>query len=280
MNLSEMSVHTASLSVLVALVAAALGSLKLIVDKENKTSENRQAWINGVRETISKLVSNISSLAWVAERSGNLIDRKAQLNRHIESQEKNENIQADLERSSNVLWTSVEENNRITRDAMHHIHYYWSLAQAYFKGNEPFLLNVRPKIQRVFELVSEFNENVETPKVREGVARRLEEIANEIVAVLQPVLKDEWERVKKGELQYRVAKFISYAICGLSFVYVCYEIFSYSSVDKVEPKFVGCSKDVSQIVNVHCNVRETTRPNQQTQKINSSARSECGDSSN
>lgn len=65
-NLQSSQATILTIPVLVALVTAVLGSMKLIVDKENKISDYRHEWLNSVREISSRLVSNISALAWSA----------------------------------------------------------------------------------------------------------------------------------------------------------------------------------------------------------------------
>lgn len=49
-------------SVVAAIIAAAAAGVGLVITKENKTSEFRQAWIDGLREELAELMENFLQL--------------------------------------------------------------------------------------------------------------------------------------------------------------------------------------------------------------------------
>lgn len=161
----------------VALFGGAIAALTLIVNKENKISEFRQAWIDGLREDLTNFFSaSRTCTRAVQERK---LAKVTAFQNHMPIDEA---TTAKLRHQ--VAECSYRIKLRLNQTKKPHIRLESlmkessTLASEYFSGT---------------------SDDVE--KVLSGI----EIAANQA----REVLKTEWERVKKGEFAYRAAKWIA-----------------------------------------------------------------------
>lgn len=165
-------------AVLAALIAGAFSYLNLIISKEQKISEFRQAWIDALREDIAQYVAAISLLlsahsALERQKSG-----APSWADHIKT------IEAAFDKASRA-YTAIAL--RINPND---------------KNRELKVLNV------------DFLTAVNAVRMA-ARERRYEEarnMADELQVKAQPILKLEWERVKSGEPIFRASRYIAGAI--------------------------------------------------------------------
>jgi len=157
-----------------ALIAGALSFVNLTLTKELKTSEFRQAWIDGLREDLAKFFGAARAFARAVEvlhTFGPEYKERAAL---LVSDEKVSELRYQ------AAETLCKIRLRLNPDEVEH---------------QELLRLIERAVAEQNAMASE----------RKDIASTLKaiEIATEYA---RPVLKKEWERVKKGELAFRVAR--------------------------------------------------------------------------
>jgi len=153
-----------------ALIAGFFSFLNLVISKEQKVSEFRQAWIDKLREDVSKYVASITYLAsandtWIGQGRQDVL-------KHYEAMRSSFN-EASQAFTSIALRLNPSDSNSATRQ----------------------------KIQEFLAAMSAVRKAVRDDKYDDA-----REVADTLSEKMQPILKYEWERVKKGELIYRVTR--------------------------------------------------------------------------
>lgn len=158
-----------------ALIAAALSFVTMTLTKELKTSEFRQAWIDGLREELAAFLGAARAFARAIEASRSPIagtDGRVPLG-------------LTTEKVSELRYHAAEMLSKI-------------------------MLRLNPDEAEHVELLRLLRRSVDEQNsmLASGAADatptiKAIEVANEYA---RPVLKKEWERVKKGELPFRVAR--------------------------------------------------------------------------
>jgi len=165
-------------SVVAALVAGIVSLLGLIISKEQKTSEFRQAWIDGLRSEISLLIAHM-----------NVIFAARQL--------------------GESSWAAL----RVDAIAINQ-------ATAQIK----LRLNPREeKSRNLLQHIADLENFLHSPQ---GMRfEKLNELEEQLAEDAQALLKAEWDRVRKGEVTFRVAKISAAALVLCLAVFLpCYAL--------------------------------------------------------
>lgn len=163
-----------------ALLAGAIAALTLIVNKENKISEFRQAWIDGLREDLTNFLS--------ASRT---FTRALQENKLAQREQFQSPMPIDAATTAKLRHQVAECSYRIKLRLN--------------KTKKPHI-KLESLMTETSTLVSEYFSGTsdDVDKVLSGI----ETTATQA----REVLKTEWERVKKGEFAYRAAKWIAVSL--------------------------------------------------------------------
>ncbi|MYA66631.1 MAG: hypothetical protein F4234_11815 [Gammaproteobacteria bacterium] len=158
-----------------AFISGLIGFLSLIISKDQKVSEFRQLWIDGLRKDVSIFISYI--YAKVGLQVKGVIE---------DSTEDSQIISSDIFHASKAASRIRLRLNR--------------------KENESD--SILKKISKIEEL-SSFGLIPDTDEIVSEV--------NELVQLTQDLLKNEWKRVKRGELTYLIAKWLAivFLICAM-----------------------------------------------------------------
>jgi hypothetical protein len=198
---------TVFVTLLVGLVTAALSIVRLVNDKEGKTSDYRQGWCDSLRLCLAELVSNINSTASLIvnhiQHADNLNDiyikNKEQSGPWPEGDGVFRNHCIDRFRES-------EEQIRILRREM-----YQSLAflKLHFKPNEPLFTPIEKDVELAVERIREMLNVVKSEDSYAELVRqrdKIHDISEKIMNFGREILKIEWEIVKRGERAYAITK--------------------------------------------------------------------------
>jgi hypothetical protein len=176
--------------IIAACIAAVVSFLALVISKENKTSEFRQAWIDGLRQDLSQFAANLRRL----EAQPTYVDWKALTVRTI-----TEALEAGNERA---LRPDFFAENRLR------------LLQSRYA----IRLRLSPGEANGVALLAQVDRALEAYYCSADVEAELESLMN----LAQPFLKKEWERVKKGEPVFRasvtLAKWLAAVLVALVLV--------------------------------------------------------------
>lgn len=162
---------TALIGILAAFVTGLFSFINLVIGKDQKTSEFRQQWIDALRNDISELVSLAINLKDAAQLYKNELDNS---NHTLKFSEIHKTIKDDIHKFGITL-------NRIK-----------------------LRLNKKKDINTLNRL-TEFYKMANSSEIS---ADHLNLKAEELISEFQGILKNEWERVKKGEPAYFVTKYV------------------------------------------------------------------------
>lgn len=153
---------------IVTFIAGAMPWVSIIMGKELKVSEFRQAWINALRE-------DVAIYAGVINRAASAVDSYRFHNREVLSDKDKKNLFSKFEKSIFKLAEELHETSyRIT-------------------------LRLNPKetdlLDKMEEMEKMFNDPVQNMKSTGEVHQQVDEL----IGKFHKLLKTEWEVVKKGE---------------------------------------------------------------------------------
>jgi hypothetical protein len=169
-------------AILAAAITATVSFVSLVVSKEQKVSEFRQAWIDALRKEIAEFASSARRIS--SEQS--VIDLKAM--------------------SGKIADTIAAHNESVLRADPFHANRL-QMAQAYYairlrlNPDEADHTAVLRGLDKVYETLSSESDATRFDKTVEG----LDHVASEA----QRVLKREWNRVKDGEPRYQRAVLVA-----------------------------------------------------------------------
>ena len=182
---------TAIATLVAALITAAVSFVSLTLTKEQKTSDFRQAWIDGLREELASFLAAARAFSRAIE-------------------------------VVNTFGPDYKEKTvlRISDDKVGELRYQAaeSLCKIQLRLN-PNESEHRELLRLLRRAISEQNAMLSN---RTGIEETMKaiELASEYA---QPVLKKEWERVKRGELPFRIARnWVAPGIAALSLFFIAW----------------------------------------------------------
>jgi hypothetical protein len=167
-----------------ALIAGLFGLVGLVIAKENKTSEFRQAWIDALRADIAGFTSAAQSFDYF-ERARRLAEEKNDNNGELEYEKILADVHQKLVQAQMSIRLRVNPNE---------------IDPAAKPRNDRLLAD----IEAIRKSLTEADFDAAQP-----VLKSLHEVA-------APILKAEWNRVKRGERSYVLAKYGAIALSVLA----------------------------------------------------------------
>jgi hypothetical protein len=168
-----------------AIITGAISFINLIASKDQKTSEFRQQWINGLRADISEYLSHVDSVSCQAHLYQQLQCEKGITKELLK--EFSEKVSANME-SAIQLFHSIQLRLNVTDDSE--------------------LISSIKKLHKLFDNALANLHDTDN----------VEALVKPIISQSQTLLKDEWIRVKTGEDSYVQMK--TYIRRGITFVVV------------------------------------------------------------
>lgn len=201
---------TVFVSILVGFLTAAMSIVRLVNDKESKTTDYRQAWTDSLRKCLASLISNINTLASLTASRMSSADGIGELIDH-EIENKDPKIQAIAEKTRAYLDKRILEEDEHIREIRRAMHESYSLTRLHFKPNDLSFSRIEQKFDVIVELFSKLQSLTEKEDEgeRKALRERIRAESNELTAFSRDILKTEWEAVKRGELAYQRTKFWS-----------------------------------------------------------------------
>jgi hypothetical protein len=216
-NLTTLDAGVVSLTV--ALIAGGFGLLTLHINKRNRIAEFRQAWIDAFRQELGAalslgrtIASNLDYFQDADEHISKL--RKRILDLSGEPVNKNSalaSLQTNLAEEIATRTKMEDAHDTVLRE--YRLAHYKVLLRLNFH-----VPNVRPgesRHTRVKRLLTEF---LRGSYLTDGTSFSFSDASNLLDGVLEVsslILKDEWDRVKQGEIIYRTTRAIRRARSNL-----------------------------------------------------------------
>lgn len=177
-------------TVVAALIAGLLSFVNLTLHKEQKTSEFRQAWIDGLREDLAAFFAAARAFA----RASGLVHAGPEQREKAVHPISDQKL-GDLRHEAAETYYRIKL--RLNPDELEHIELVRLLDAAIAAQNK---------------MLSAKSDDVETLKAVERA-----------VDYSRPVLKNEWRRVKQGELPFRIVRnWVTPIVVALSLAFVAF----------------------------------------------------------
>ncbi len=191
---------TAFLSALAGFITAILSIVKLVNEKESKTTDYRQSWTDSVRKAFADLVALInaqaSQIANTKKTQATLADLWDPATIRDETLRKR-----GLDFNENML----NEHNNAVRDTQRALHEAYALARLHFKPNDLSFNRIEQKFDAAMALLNELAKT-DSDADRAALKEKVHATASEITSYARDILKTEWETVKRGEPAYQMTK--------------------------------------------------------------------------
>ena len=191
---------TAFLSVLAGFLTGILSIVKLVNEKESKTTDYRQAWTDSVRRALADLIARLNSQA-VQIASAEKV--RSFLNEQI-----NEKNIKDVEAHKRVIdfsQNSLKEMQAAIRETRKEIYEAYAVTRLHFKPNDLSFNRIENKFDLAITTFDELLEANDAAK-RSSLKAKVHAITGEITDYARDILKTEWETVKRGEPAYQNTK--------------------------------------------------------------------------
>ena len=173
-------------AVVAAAITGIISFINLIATKDQKTSEFRQQWIDGLRNNISEYLAHTSSVSSQA---------------HLYIQ-----LNGEGELKAEVL---KEFSEKVSVNMMMATQLFHSIQLRLNKKDDKKLLD---SIIALDDLFANAIINMSDPA-------KVDEFTSPIITQSQDLLKEEWKRVKRGEPSFYITKYISIALVIASIVF-------------------------------------------------------------
>jgi hypothetical protein len=175
------SAYPAIGAITAAVVAGGISFIVTMLAKEQKTSEFRQAWIDGLRDDLSDFISTVDTLCSYLRLKGSRGHSPAELLAFLE------------ERSPDIHRMGVSYNRILLR------------------------LNPREH-KRLGTLLKELLA-VMSSSEKALDEKHVDQVTQAVVGEAQSILKAEWRRVKRGEPVFRTTKYACLALFLLALAF-------------------------------------------------------------
>ena len=207
-------------SVLVGFVTAALSIVRLVNDKESKTSDHRQQWCDSLRVCLANVVSCISS---AASEVVNRTESGDHLNGLLADYKDHEGSWPETDLTvRDHLKEVIAAKDATVRALRKDLYHAYSLTKLHFKSDDPVFLPIESNFNLAMQMLRELAAMDGNQKSDERVELRnkIHAIADNITTAGQQVLKTEWEIVKRGEKVYVLTKRWSIGVGALALLFL------------------------------------------------------------
>ena len=168
----SVSANPAIGTIVAAFIGGGISFIVTVLTKEQKTSEFRQAWIDGLRNDLSDFMSTVDTLCSFIR---------------LKKSESSSAILSFLEERSLDVHRMGVSYNRI-------------------------LLGLNPKEHGELERRLKKLLSVMASYKTATDANHVDNLVNDVIEESRKVLKEEWKRVKRGEIVYRFTKYTSLTV--------------------------------------------------------------------
>lgn len=207
----------AFLSSFAGFITAVISIVKLVNEKENKTSEFRQSWTDSVRTTISDLSARLIEMVSGLEYHERLVDIEKKLQRRTG---------ANIEKRLNTVSELLKEVRKTMITSRHNFNQSYALCKLHFKPDDNDFKAIEDIVDSVRKESKSMAAETDTKVRREMRSQNITK-SRKIIEIGRQILKNEWERVKEGENVYKQTKV--YSFYGGIFMLVMLLILGYFS---------------------------------------------------
>jgi hypothetical protein len=189
---------TAFLSALAGFITAVISIVKLVNEKESKTTDYRQAWTDSIRKSLAELIASLNAQASQIKNEFSLRDK---LNNFSEERLQEPGVDRIMDHLEKNL-SELVKNMHLTRQATFES---YAFSRLHFKPNDLSFNRIEQKFDILDSLLNDLS--TESKEVtRAEIRQKIYGGTKEITDYARDILKTEWETVKRGEPAYQRTK--------------------------------------------------------------------------
>ncbi len=188
---------TVFLSALVGFITAVVSIVKLVNEKESKTTDYRQEWTNSVRRAFADLIARVNAQAT------NVVSQCDDIKEINNSSDENNEAEHVLEVGKNSLLNT----RKVIMETRHAIHEAYAFAALHFKSNDLSFSRVEHKFDMIIDAFDKLAGVHPYDEVKQTELKgKIYSATNEISNYARDILESQWETVKQGEPAYKLTK--------------------------------------------------------------------------
>lgn len=191
----------AFVTALIGFITAAMSVVRLVNDKESKTTDYRQAWTDSLRTSLATFLAKIQALTNTQLRyieQANLLQAFDAVGTEKQKDAKEYNIKVHTELTAALARLSEE------------LHTAYALTRLHFKPNDLSFARVEHKFDHISDLLERLKKtdgaDATAQAARQQLVGQISVASAELTAFARDILKTEWEAVKRGENAYQTTK--------------------------------------------------------------------------
>ncbi len=184
----------------VAMISGVISIVGLIISKEQKLSEFRQTWIDALRDDISHFVSHPLMISAYNEC---VLKPKVQRLREDLSQSGSAPEDIKKQEAEAISAFYVDMKDDYSKINIYSTRIKLRLNDGAHETESKMLLSVLKRMEGLISQIPALDDQA------------VQDAVGEIETISRPLLKKEWERVKKGEKAFQIAKYASLAVSCL-----------------------------------------------------------------
>lgn len=218
---------TAFLSALAGFITAVISVVKLVNEKESKTTDYRQSWTDSARKSLSELISNLNTQASLLVNIRDSVDN-IKKTRELLANQNNDEIFAT--RISNLVDEEYKEEQSAIREMQREIYKSYAFTRLHFKPNDASFNRIEQKFDVIIGMLDELRSKYEGDKSdRKVLKEKIHGAVADLTNYARDILKTEWETVKRGETAYQATKRWSF-IGGTVMLFILLSIGIHASI--------------------------------------------------
>jgi hypothetical protein len=209
---------TAFFSALVAFVTAAMSIVRLVNDKESKTTDCRQGWRQSLRTSFSELISSLNAGAAAMDENVDVRERKDSLEADIDKETVQKRLE-DLRAQRSLIDKQLHDLDDHFREVRQNVYRYYALVALHFSSSDSRIQQLNSELYSARDLLNRVGDLYGTGSVQQRAEIRSEvgDLTTKITAHAQTILDSEWNTVKRGESIYVWTKYLSIVFLSVSF---------------------------------------------------------------
>lgn len=196
---------TAFLSALAGFITAVISIVKLVNEKESKTTDYRQAWTDSIRKAFADLIANINSQAARTIAAAGVRDNLNRVASRDDETEDEDDESPKSKRALDHLEKALADHRIALHETKRAIYESYALARLHFKPNDLSFNRIEQKFDVLEGLLTDLSKS-DSEGDRAAIREKIHSGANEIAGYARDILKTEWEMVKRGEPAYQLTK--------------------------------------------------------------------------
>lgn len=218
---------TAFLTALAGFITAALSIVKLVNEKESKTTDYRQSWTESARESLAELIGNLNSFA--SSTNNSLLHHHTFIELIKKTPPEEEHAKIIHQETININKQLLQDNAVSQKENLQKIYHTYAKVRLHFKPDDLSFNRIEQKFDYCMGKIDEMRSTKKKSK-RLKIKEQIHAATGDMSSYARHILKTEWETVKIGEPAYKKTKKWSIWAC-VAMLFVLFTIGIHAAIE-------------------------------------------------